>query len=562
MSSQNGSKSARHNEGAGDFDAIVVGAGFGGIRALHELRQLGLSARVLEAGSDVGGTWYWNRYPGARTDSEAWAYCYSFSKELQNDWDWPERMPSWEHVSGYLRHVVERFDMRKDIQCDTRMKSAVYDEARNRWTLTTEQGERFTCTYFVSAIGWFAVPYEPPFKGLESFKGQRYLSCRWPKEPVDFTGKRVGIVGAGSTAVQILPIVAQTAGHVSYFQRTPNYVMPGRNHALDEWQRQGIKANYEAIWAQVRKQVFAFPMDSATRTYDDVTDAQRQLVFEAGWEAGGFRFIFETFADMLTDERTNTAAADFVRNKIRAIVKDPDIAEKLCPKYPIALKRPPLGNFYYEAFNRPNVSLVDVSKNPIDEVTPTGIRVGADHHELDIIIFAMGFDAVTGPLMNLDVRGKGGQTVKQKWEAGPRTHLGIAIDGFPNMFIVTGPQAPFANVPPVVEGAVSFIGRAIARTRDGGYDRIEATPEAVEAWAKLMQQLVDATLLRDAAALRSWYMGANIPGKPHSVLFYFGGAGAYFDELEKVADSDFAGFSLSGIGRQALASAPELEERV
>ncbi|MGQ0696832.1 MAG: flavin-containing monooxygenase [Panacagrimonas sp.] len=538
-----------------DYDTIVIGAGFGGIRALYEMRKLGSSVIALEAGSDVGGTWYWNCYPGARTDSESWAYCFFFSKELMQDWNWPERMPSWDQVQVYMRHVVERFDLLKDIRFGTTLRSAHYDAAGNRWILTTEEGRRYTCRYFISAVGWFAVPVQPPFKGLDRFQGQWYLSSRWPKEPVDFTGKRVGIVGSGSTAVQMVPVIAKTAKHLSLFQRTPNYVLPARNYPVDAAEQQSIKNNYEDILAQIRKQVFAFPMQDATLTYDQVSDEQRQMVLDAGWEAGGFRFIFETFADILVDTRSNDAACEFVRRKIRSIVKDPVLAEKLCPNYPIALKRPPLCNFYYEAFNRTNVSLVDISQTPITEILPNGICVEDEVHELDIIIFAMGFDAVTGPLMHLDVRGRDGETLGQKWEAGPRTHLGIGVDGFPNLFIVTGPQAPFANVPPVVESAVTWIGQAITHMREHGHGSMEPTPEAVDAWAQRMQAMVDATLLRDAARHRSWYMGANIAGKPHTVLFYFGGAGAYFDDVEHCAENGFEGFRFSRAEQPAEAAA-------
>jgi cation diffusion facilitator CzcD-associated flavoprotein CzcO len=543
-----------------DIDAIVVGAGFGGLRALHKLRdELGLSVRLIEAGSDVGGTWYWNRYPGARTDSEAWAYCYSFSKELQDEWDWPERMPTWNQVQEYLAFVADRFDMRKDIAFDTRVASAVFDEASGRWLVTTEDGQRFNATYFVTAVGWFSVAYEPPFKGLESFEGQWIMSSRWPKESVDFTGKRVGIVGSGSTAVQLLPIVAQTAEHVSLFQRTPNYVLPGRNHPLDEWQRQSIKTNYDSIWQQVRRQVFAFPMETSTYGYDDVTEEERLRIFEAGWEAGGFRFLFETFADLLIDERSNAAAAEFVRGKIRSIVKDPKTAELLCPDYPIALKRPPLGNFYFEAFNRDNVSLVDVREHPIAEILPNGISTGVAEYDLDIIVFAMGFDAVTGPLTHMDVRGRGGVSVREKWSEGPRTHLGITIDGFPNMFVITGPQAPFANVPPIVESAVSWIGEVITRMQDQSSDLVEAKPEAVDRWVRLMWELLDATLLGQATELSSWFMGANIPGKAHAPLHYFGGAEGYFNEVQHSIDTNFEGLRFSQLVQSH--SAPGLAAR-
>lgn len=521
-----------------DFDTIIIGAGFGGLRALHEMKRLGKSAQLLDAGSDVGGTWYWNRYPGARTDSEAWAYCYSFSKELQDEWDWPERMPTWDQVQAYLAHVADKFELRQDIQFNTLVKSGIYDEANNQWVVTTQDGRSYRCRYFISAVGWFAVAVQPPFD-MSNFKGQWLMSSKWPKGEIDLQGKRVAIVGSGSTAVQILPAVAKQAAQVTMFQRTPNYVLPGRNYPLDDTDRGAIKANYDAIWKQVRQQVFAFPMESSTLTYDDVDDEQRSRIFEYGWEQGGFRFLFETFADILTDERTNAAAADFVRNKIRSIVKDPETAELMCPKYPIALKRPPLGNFYYESFNRDNVRLVDISKHPLIASTANGLRTDVEEYEFDIIIFAIGFDAVTGPLTHIEVRGRDGELVRDKWNAGPRTHLGIVMDGFPNMFIITGPQSPFSNVPPVVDAAVDWIGKAIVEAENQGHDVIEAQPKAVDDWVQLMQDLLDQTLLGKATELKSWFMGANIPGKAHAPLHYFGGAAGYFDELQKSLDMNF-----------------------
>lgn len=527
-----------------DFDTIIVGAGFGGLRALHEMRRMGKTVRLFDAGSDVGGTWYWNRYPGARTDSEAWAYCYSFSKELQDDWDWAERMPTWDQVQEYLSHVADRFDLREDVQFNTRVSSAIYDKAANQWVISTDDGKSYRCRYFISAVGWFAVAVQPPFD-MSNFTGEWYLSSRWPKEKVDFAGKRVGIVGSGSTAVQMVPLIAKEAAQLTMFQRTPNYVLPGRNHPLDDTDRDAIKRNYDAIWKQVRNEVFAFPMDDSPLTYDDVDDEQRQRIFEYGWEQGGFRFLFETFADILVDERTNAAAAEFARNKIRSIVKDPATADLMCPDYPIALKRPPLGNFFYESFNRPNVRLVDVSKHPLIGSTAKGIKTDIEEFEFDIVIFAIGFDAVTGPLTHLDVRGKSGETVRDKWAAGPRTHLGVVMDDFPNMFIITGPQTPFSNVPPVVDASVNWIGKVIAKADREGADRIEVQQEAVDRWCDLMIEMLDATLLGGATELKSWFMGANIDGKSHAPLFYFGGAAGYFDEMDKSIEGDFAEMAFS-----------------
>jgi cation diffusion facilitator CzcD-associated flavoprotein CzcO len=527
-----------------DFDAIVIGAGFGGIRMLHELRQLGVSARVFEAGSDVGGTWYWNRYPGARTDSESWVYAYSFSKELQDDWSWSERFPPQAETLDYLRHVVDRFDMRKDIQFHTRVESALYDESSKSWTVTTDRGQAYGCKYLIAAVGVLSKPYLPPFPGVESFAGEWYVTGRWPKERVDFAGKRVAVIGTGATAVQAIPIIAHTAAHVTVFQRTPNYVLPARNGPLTEDELQSIRANYEAIWDQARGHFFGFAMDPAGRTAADVTPEEHQKILERGWETGGFRFIFESFDDIFTDEKSNAVASEFVRNKIRAIVKDPATAELLCPKdYPLAGKRPPLGHFYYETFNRPNVTLVDVSQKPITEITQKGVRTGGKEYEADIIVFATGFDAATGTLKSMDVRGRRGVAIADKWKDGPRTYLGITVDDFPNFFMVCGPQSPFANIPVVIDGMVDWIGKAIRHLRDNGIGAIEATPQAVESWRRHMDELVNATVLPKGK--RSWFLGDNIPGKPHAVLFHFGGAGVYRRECEAVADRGFEGFSVT-----------------
>lgn len=530
------------------FEAIVVGAGFGGLRMLHELRQLGISARVLEAGTDVGGTWYWNRYPGARTDSEAWVYCFGFSRALVDEWEWPERMPSQMDVLRYLQFAADRLDMRKDIQFNTRVKSAVFDEPSNQWTLTTESGGQFTCTYFISASGLLSAAYKPPFPGLDSFEGRWAMTAQWPKEGVDFTGKRVGIVGSGSTAVQLLPVAARTAAHVSMFQRTPNYVLPSRNYALDAADKQAIRTNFKKTWAQCQEQVFAFAMDRTGRAAVDYSPAEQQRIFEAGWETGGFRFLFETFDDLLVNAESNFAAAEFIRNKIRAIVKDPAVAEMLCPNYPFAAKRPPLGNFYFEAFNRDNVTLIDVSNDPIEAITPTGVKTRDREFEFDILVFALGFDAVTGALTQMDVHGKDGATIKDKWEAGVQTYLGIGVDNFPNMFMISGPQGPFANIPVVVDNVSSWIGQAISYMRGNGYNRLEAEPSAVEAWGQHVKDIVDMTLFSKGEAVHSWMLGANIPGKAHSVLFYLAGADSYFKEIKQVSDASFPGFSF---GRRA-----------
>lgn len=526
------------------FDAVVIGAGFSGLRMLWELRQLGLTVRVIEAAPDVGGTWYWNRYPGARTDSESWVYAFSFSKDLQDEWNWTERYPTQPEALAYLQHVADRFDMRRDIEFETRMESAIYDETTSRWTVTTDHGDQYTCRYFIPATGVLSLPYTPPFPGIESFEGESYVTGRWPDKPVDFTGKRVAVIGTGATAIQAIPIIAQTAAQVLVFQRTPNYVLPARNYTISDDERQAIRSTYDTVWEQAREHFFGVAMENPVGALKDATPAEQQRILEYGWEIGGFRYIFETFSDLLIDDQSNEVAAEFIRNKIRAIVRDPETAELLCPKdYPLVGKRPPLGHFYYEAFNRDNVSLIDISENPITEITAHGVRTATDEHQADVIIFATGFDAVTGTLKSLDMRGTGGVLLRDKWDSGPRTHLGIAIDGFPNMFLICGPQTPFANLPVVIDGIVDWIGQAIRFLEENGFTAMEATPDAVEAWGKHMDELVNATVL--ARGKRSWFLGDNIPGKTHAVLFYFGGVGNYRQECRGAAESGFKGFEFA-----------------
>jgi cyclohexanone monooxygenase len=526
------------------FDAVVVGAGFAGLRMLHELRQLGLTVKVIESGSEVGGTWYWNRYPGARTDTEAWAYAFSFSKELQEEWDWTERFPPQRETHAYLRYVADRFDMRRDIQFNTRATSAVFDESSDTWSVTTDQGNTYTCRYFIPALGVLSTAWKPDFPGLDDFDGEWHLTGRWPDEDVDFAGKRVAVIGTGATAVQLIPILAHTAKQVQVFQRTPNYVLPARNYTISDDERRAFRADYDEIWRKSREHFFAFPWEPAGRTADDVTPEEHQKILEQGWERGGFRFIFETFDDIFTNEKSNEIASEFVRNKIRAIVNDPDTAERLCPKnYPLAGKRPPLGHFYYEAFNQDNVALIDVSNDPISEITRKGVRAGDVEYEADIIVFATGFDAVTGSYGGLDIRGRDGVSIEDKWAAGPRTQLGIGVDGFPNMFMISGPQTPFANLPVVIDGIVDWIGRAISHLQENQLIRMEAEPDAVEHWRQHMEDLVNATVVTNGP--RSWFLGGNIPGKPQVVLFYFGGAGAYRKECNEAAEKGFEGFTLT-----------------
>jgi cyclohexanone monooxygenase len=528
-----------------EVDAVVVGAGFAGLRTIHVLRQLGLSMQVFEAGSDVGGTWYWNRYPGARTDTESWAYCLSFDRELWQESEWPERFSGQADVLAYLRRVADRHDMRRHIRFSTRVDGAYFDERTNKWTVHTEDGLQITCRWLVTALGWLGIAYKPAFPGIERFEGKSYVTSRWT-EPADFTGKRVAVIGTGATGVQVITSVAHVAKQLTVFQRTPNYVLPGRNHALSSEQRTALRNDYDAVWAKTFRHVFAFPMDPAGRLGAQLDDAEVEHVLEAGWEAGGFRYIFETFDDMLIDQRVNDLASEFVRRKIRAIVTDPETAELLCPTtHPIGGKRPPLGNFYYETYNRPNVSLVNVRDDPIREITAKGLRTGSSDYEFDAIIFATGFDAITGPLTRMNVHGTGGRTIGEQWAQGAKVLLGISTPGFPNLFSILGPQAPFASHPPVIETQADFIGRVLAHAQAVGVERVEATTEAAQAWSDTCDEILNATLLPKGLGDRPWFLGANVPGKKPSTLCYLGGMAGYVAEVQKEADEGFPGYTFT-----------------
>jgi cyclohexanone monooxygenase len=415
------------------------------------------------------------------------------------------------------------------------------------WHIETDTGHRLTCRYLITAVGGLSHAYEPPLPGADTFRGERYLTARWPKEEVDFAGKRVAVIGTGSSGVQIIPQAAQTARTLTVFQRTANYVVPARNCPLDGTHRAAIKADYPAIWEQVRAQVFNMPMTTAGRVFADLDDEGRRRVLERGWETGGFRFLFETFDDMQTNQECNDAASEFVRDKIRSIVQDPQTAELLCPKnHPLGSKRPPLGHYYYETYNRSNVSLVDVSDNAIEAVTERGLRLAdGTEHELDMIIFATGFDAGTGALTAIDIRGRDGRSLAEVWEPGAKTHLGVAISGFPNLFMLGGPGAPFGNFPPTTEFGIGWIADAIEYMHEHGIEVMEATPEAMDAWLNKLQAIIDATVLGQGEAVRTWFLGANVPGKAHVPLFYLGGAPAYCDELRDSAAHEYSGFVLS-----------------
>jgi cation diffusion facilitator CzcD-associated flavoprotein CzcO len=531
---------------AGTYDAVIIGAGFSGLYQLHQLRdQLGLSVLVLEAGDDVGGTWYWNRYPGARCDSESFYYSYSFSKELQEEWQWTERYPEHGEIRRYLSHVTERFALRPDIRFGTRVKSARYDEAANRWTITTESGDFYTAQFFVTAVGCLSSTNIPKIKGLETFGGEWHHTGNWPKDGVDFTGKRVGLIGTGSTGIQATPVLAAESRHLTVFQRTANYSIPARNSTLTPEAKADIQTNYPALREKARSTLNGHPWDNDEKSALDVPPEVRQARYEAAWEVGGLRFR-AAFADLLRNKEANDTAAEFIRAKIRSIVKDPATAAKLTPTdHPFATKRPPIDTNYFETYNRDNVDLVDLKATPIVEITETGIRTTDAEYQLDIIVFATGFDAMTGPLLAMDITGIEGHSLRQDWAAGPYTYLGLQTAGYPNMFTITGPGSPsvLTNMPVAIEQHTQWITACIRHMRANGLTRIEATAAESDKWVAHVNDAANATLLPMANS--SWYLGANVPGKPRVFMPYAGGMAYYAKLCDEIAADNYRGFVLS-----------------
>lgn len=538
-----------------DVDAVVVGAGFTGLYALYKMRdEMGLTVRVFDAADDVGGTWYWNRYPGARVDIESVHYSYSFSKELQQEWRWSERFAAQPEILDYLRHVADRFDLRKDITFGTRITSAVWDEDRRVWTVGTESGDSVTATYLISGAGNLSVPKKPEFPGIENFAGEVYLTGNWPHEPVDFTGKRVGIIGTGSSGIQAITEIAKQAGHLSVFQRTPNYATPIGNTPVTDEEIAHVKAHYDEIRAASRNHFLGVPYDQVQDSALAVSAEERRRVFDERWDAGGFRLFIDSFRDILFDREANDTVAEYIRERIYERVNDPEVAKLLAPtNYPYATKRPPLETNYYETYNRDNVTLVDVASAPIREITATGVRTTAADHELDVIVLATGFDAMTGPLLAMGIVGRDGERLEDKFAGGPRTYLGLTMHKFPNLFLVTGPQSPSVlyNMPLAIEDHVDFATDAIAHLRERGLDTIEPTLEAEDAWVEHCAELAAATLMPNTD---SWYMGANIPGKPRVCMVYLGGAPAYRARCAEVVERGYEGFDLGG-GEQLVARA-------
>ncbi|MEA2743642.1 MAG: cyclohexanone monooxygenase [Acetobacteraceae bacterium] len=532
---------------AREFDVVVVGGGLGGLYALHRLRGLGLSTRVFEAGSGVGGTWFWNRYPGARCDVESMEYSYAFSNELQQEWAWPERYGTQPEILRYINHVADRFDLRRDIRLNTRIVSAVFNTASGRWTLQTDRGDTVTARFCVMASGNLSTPRVPDFKGLESFEGKWYHTGLWPHEGVDFSGLRVGVIGTGSSGVQMIPHIAAQADHLTVFQRTANFSLPARNAPMDPEQERRQKQEYEDRRRAALDTPFGiggFP--APTQSALDATEEERRRAYERKWaEVVSISFLY-SYTDLLVNKASNDTASEFVRQKIRAIVRNPATAEILAPKdHPIGTKRLCLDTNYYETYNRNNVSLVDVKHDPIEAITTTGIRTREQNFgPFDALVFATGFDAMTGALREIDIRVEGGPALADQWEAGPRTYLGLMVSGFPNMFVITGPGSPSVKTQMILanEQHTDWIADCLTYLHTHGYSRIEASRPAQDEWVDHVNKVADSTLYPLA---NSWYTGANIPGKPRVFMPYVGGFAGYKRKCDAVAGNGYEGFTLT-----------------
>jgi cyclohexanone monooxygenase len=522
-----------------DLDAIVIGAGFGGIYMLKKLRdELGLRVRAFDKAGGVGGTWYWNRYPGAKSDTETFVYQYSFDRELLQEWEWTTRYVDQPDILAYLENVVDRHDLRKDIQLDTSVDGLVFDEHTGIWTVRTGDGRTSTARYVVCAVGLLSKINLPDIKGIDSFQGTLAHTGAWP-EDLTLEGKRVGVIGTGSTGTQFICAASRIADHLTVFQRSPQYVVPSGNGPVSAQYVAGVKRDYDRIWNQVRNSMVAFGFEESTVPATSVSAEERQRVFQENWDKGnGFRFMFGTFSDIAVDPAANEAAAAFIRGKIAECVQDAETARKLTPT-DLYAKRPLCNEDYYEVYNRGNVSLVSIKENPITEITPRGVLTeDGTEHELDVLVFATGFDAVDGNYVRMDIRGRGGETIQRHWQDGPTSYLGVTTSSFPNLFMILGPNGPFTNLPPSIETQVEFITELVGEAeRRGGL--IEPTRAVEDAWTVTCQEIADSTLFPQA---ESWIFGANVPGKKHTVMFFMAGLGAYRAKLAEVVAADYDGF--------------------
>ncbi len=541
MSSQTEIKTP-FEERSENFDAVIVGAGFAGMYMLHKCRALGLSVRVFEVGEGVGGTWYWNRYPGARCDVESVQYSYQFDSELEQEWTWSEKYSTQPEILKYANHVADRFDLRSDIQFKTRVLSAEYSKIDKVWVVKTDKSEKITTRFCIFATGCLSSSNTPKFEGTETFNGLSYHTGRWPHGGVDFSGLRVGVIGTGSSAIQSIPEIAKKANQLTVFQRTANYTIPARNSELSEEYVVSIKADYPGLRERARNKPAGYdiPLNPQSLLEVDIKDANNE--FQRRWELGGTQFL-GAYGDLLFNEESNKVAAEFVKNKIREIVSDPETAELLCPTNIIGCKRLCVDTDYYATYNRSNVQLIDVSSKPIERITPQGILHDGTEYEFDAIVFATGFDAMTGALANIKIIGKDHSLLTEKWRDGPQTYLGLASNGFPNMFMITGPGSPsvLTNMLPSIEQHVNFIAGCISHVLDNGLSAIEPDRKAEEDWGLHVNEVADLSLRSTCA---SWYVGANVPGKPRVFSPYIGGFPKYVERCEQVVGNNYEGFTL------------------
>ncbi len=533
----------------GDFDAVVIGAGFSGLGMLQRLRdEMGMSVQVYEMGTGVGGTWYWNRYPGARCDSESYTYCFTFSKELLHDWQWSGKYPEQPEILTYLNHVADRFDLRRNIQLETRVTSATFLEDKNLWQIETDRGDRVTARYFITGIGCISTGNIPQINGLDSFEGKWYHTGNWPHHPVDFSGKRVAVIGTGSSGVQSIPVIASKAKHLTVFQRTPQFTVPAHHGSIDtRFIEEEVKPHYDEIIERMKWAHGGAPQIPMGRSALDFSEEDRRAIYEKAWSIGGNDFVYGSFGDVMTNKDANDTAADFIRSKIRETVKDTETVEKLLPlDHPYGSKRALMDTNYFETYNRDNVYLVDLRRTPIQEITPKGIRTSEKEFEFDAIVFATGFDAMTGTFMKIDIQGRDGVTLKGKWAEGPKTYLGLQVAGFPNMFMLTGPGSPsvLTNMPVAIEQHIEWVGDFIGWMRDHGLETAEADPQAEKDWDAHVQEEANKTLYMQA---NSWYLGANIPGKPRVFMPYTGGMGTYRKKCDEIAENGYEGFVLDAV---------------
>ena len=524
-------------------DVVIVGAGFAGLYMLHRIRGLGLTARVFERGHDVGGTWYWNRYPGARCDIESIDYSYSFDESLTREWRWTERYAAQPEILAYLGHAADRFDMRKDISFGTTVTAAEWNDATNEWTVHCDSGETVRATYCVMATGCLSVVKQPGFAGLADFRGEWYHTGRWPHHRVDFAGKTVAVIGTGSSGIQAIPRIAAAARHLYVLQRTPNYSMPAKNRRLDDGEIDAAVSTFADRRRICEHSDAGVPHPPPTTSTFEVSAEQRRMLFEEGWTRGGINALSAAFTDFFTDETANEQAQDFARTKIRETVRDPATAELLCPKHHIGTKRTCVDIGYFETYNRDNVELIDVRAHPVERITSEGIQLSDRELDVDIVVFAIGYDAITGALADIDIRGANGLLLRDKWADGPRTLLGLQTAGFPNLFTITGPGSPsvLSNMVVSIEQHVDWISDCLIHLRKLGLARIEASQEAEERWMDHVADMAAGTLYPQA---NSWYVGANIPGKPRVLMPYVAGCGQYRRECEQVVANGYEGFML------------------